>query len=115
MPRARWAVSTAGCRASDVGLYAVDLDHLDQRIAQMSRFEAWIQMRLARLETEIETLHESWTGLAATAQRRAHDEWTRGADEMRTALVELRRAAEVAHRNYTSAADANVSMWRNVT
>ena len=33
---------------------------------------------------------------------------------MRQALVELRKAAEVAHHNYSSAAAANVRMWHGV-
>ena len=97
-----------------MGVYRVDLDLLDDNIARMAAFEKSIERRLATLQQEIDDLHLSWTGLAASAQKAAHEQWSKGEAQMRQALVELRKAAEVAHHNYSSAAAANVRMWHGV-
>src|SRR4051812_41037245 len=98
-----------------MGVYRVDLDLLDDNIARMAAFEKSLETRLAALQQEIDELHLSWTGLAATAQKTAHEQWSKGEAQMRQALVELRKAAEVAHHNYSAAAAANLGMWHEVT
>lgn len=98
-----------------MAVYTADLDLIAERITQMSAFERSLEQRLARLQADLDRLHETWTGQAAEAQRRAHDQWTAGAEEMRSALADLRAVVEVARRNYASAADANVAMWNNVS
>ncbi|MCY7402241.1 MAG: WXG100 family type VII secretion target [Nocardioides sp.] len=70
-----------------------------------------LRHRPGRARRQVAKLHDSWEGLAATAQREAQREWEQGLSSMRQALAELRAAADQASRNYTSAADANRSMW----
>ncbi|GAA3832740.1 WXG100 family type VII secretion target [Nocardioides panacisoli] len=94
--------------------YKVDLDLLDQRIAQMERFEAALDRELARLDEAVSKLHDTWSGLAAQAQRDAHERWRQGARDMRTALGGLRAAARMAHGNYHGAIEANRTMWERV-
>lgn len=94
--------------------YRVDLDLLDARIAQMEAFERRLDADLTRLDEAIAALHDTWSGLAARAQRDAHARWLAGAQEMRTALAGLRGAARIAHGNYRGAVDANVAMWERV-
>jgi uncharacterized protein YukE len=62
----------------------------------------------------MKALQETWEGLSALAQQEAHEEWTAGMVAMRKALADLRAAARLAHGNYTGAADANLTMWRQV-
>lgn len=93
--------------------YTVDLDLLDQRIAQLVAFERSLDRNLAALEKTVSELHDTWSGLAARAQRDAHTKWMAGAREMRTALAGLREAARVAHTNYHGAAAANLTMWES--
>lgn len=94
--------------------YKIDLDLLDQRIAQMERFEASLDRELARLDEAVARLHDTWSGLAAQAQREAHAKWRAGAHDMRVALSGLRSAARIAHGNYSGAIDANRTMWERV-
>jgi WXG100 family type VII secretion target len=94
--------------------YKVDLDLLDTRIAQMEAFERRLDADLARLDEAIAALHDTWSGLAAQAQRDAHARWLAGAREMRTALAGLRGAARIAHGNYQGAVTANRTMWERV-
>lgn len=94
--------------------YAVDLGELQQRIDEMAAFEKKIEQALTDLDRVVERLHVTWTGQAAVAHREAHDEWAAGMAQMRTGLAEIKDAATRAHGNYTSAAQANSSMWASV-
>lgn len=94
--------------------FSIDTDELDRRITEMARFERGLERRLADLDKAIADLHVTWIGDAAVAHRKAHADWTRGAEEMKRALVALRQAAAIAHRNYESAVDANRRMWESV-
>lgn len=94
--------------------YKVDLAVLDSRIAQMEAFERSLDAQLAHLEETVATLHDTWSGLAAQAQRDAHAKWLAGAREMRAALGGLRQAARIAHGNYSGAVTANTTMWERV-
>jgi hypothetical protein len=62
----------------------------------------------------VSALHGTWTGLAADAQREAHAAWSGGMASMRESLGDLREAARLAHDEYSAAASANVTMWREV-
>ena len=94
--------------------YMVDLGELDGSISDMGTFDGRAQKHLDALDTVIAQLHGEWHGAAAAAQRDAHEKWTSGAAEMRTALAEMQAAARIAHENYTSAAEANRRMWSQV-
>ena len=94
--------------------YMVDLGELDGSISDMGTFDGRLQTHLDDLDRVVTQLHGEWHGAAAAAQRDAHQKWTSGAGEMRTALAEMQAAAKIAHANYTSAADANQRMWRQV-
>ena len=97
-----------------MGKFVVDLDTLDQKIAEMARFDTTLDDHLQRLDQTMARLHGVWSGGAADAQRRAHEEWTAGAEQMRDALTAIREAARVAHTNYTSSATTNTRMWSQV-
>lgn len=94
--------------------YMVDLGELDGSISDMATFDGRVQTHLDALDAVVTRLHGHWHGDAAAAQRDAHQKWTSGAEEMRTALGEMKAAATVAHENYTHAADANRRMWQQV-
>lgn len=91
--------------------YHVDLDALDEVIGFLQKTSDAIAGRLADLDAEIAALHGVWTGEAAAAQLRAHQEWTAGAVEMREALDALHALARTAHGNYSAAVTANLQMW----
>ena len=91
--------------------FAVDLDALDETVTFMQTTSDAIATELSALDARIAALHDVWTGEAAAAQRAAHQEWTRGATEMREALDAMRVAARTAHTNYSNAVTANQQMW----
>jgi WXG100 family type VII secretion target len=92
--------------------YRVDLDLLDDIVEQISRFDQHLQTALEDAQSRVDTLHATWSGKAATAHRQAYDEWVRGVVDMRAALEEMRRNAQIAHDNYSSAANSNLRMWQ---
>ncbi|MDG3014657.1 WXG100 family type VII secretion target [Speluncibacter jeojiensis] len=91
--------------------YSVDLDELDDIVAQMSRFDSDAEHLCAEVDALVARLHVTWTGEGADAQQKAHERWQRGATRMREALADLHSTAQVAHTNYTAAVRANVGMW----
>lgn len=91
--------------------FTVDLAELDDVIATMASFQDHLDRQLAHLDRTVASLHDTWQGAAADAQRSAHDEWVAGAREMREALTQMRDAARLAHGHYTAAVEANQRMW----
>ena len=94
--------------------YAVDPAELDAVVADLEACQQRLQTATDDLERRIAALHETWEGLSAAAQREAHQEWEAGMRSMQQALEGMRRAARVAHTNYTQAVTANVTMWRDL-
>lgn len=92
----------------------VDLAKLDESVADMATFDARVQKHLEALDRVIALLNGEWHGAAAATQKDAHTKWTTGAEEMRTALAQMRAAATVAQENYAAAATANQGMWKQV-
>jgi WXG100 family type VII secretion target len=90
--------------------YRVELDELLAFADELHAFEQRAEAIATQVDERIASLHETWSGEAATAHRAQHDEWMVGAAQMREALAQLREAAQGAHRNYTDAAQRNVEM-----
>ena len=97
------------------GDFVIEVDELDDLVGDLENCERDLTHLVADLESQMVRLHCSWQGLAATAQREAHQEWSRGMAAMHAALSELRAAARQAHDHYADAATTNVDMWRQVT
>lgn len=100
---------------ADPDFYSIDLAELDAVVGDLERLETELESTTDDLERQIALLHTTWEGLAATAQKEAHEEWELGMTAMRAALAEMRAAARVAHDNYTRAHQANVTMWQGLT
>jgi WXG100 family type VII secretion target len=95
-----------------VTTFQVDLSLLDSTTGDLESFERFIDHKLAELDRVVAALHVTWTGQAAGANARAHQQWVEGARRMREGLTAMRRAARTAHDNYRSAGEANATMWR---
>jgi WXG100 family type VII secretion target len=93
------------------GAYRVDLVHLAQVIDQLDRFDRYLESALEQADRQVNQVHGTWTGQAAQAHLAAHDEWKRGAVDMRDGLATMRSIASTAHGNYTDAATVNAQMW----
>ena len=91
--------------------FTVDLNELDAVIGLLVRFDADAEELCSEVDQTINRLHVSWSGEGAQAQRAAHERWTAGAAEMRTALEDLHQAAGTAHGNYSRSVAANEGMW----
>jgi WXG100 family type VII secretion target len=78
------------------------------------RFDQHLESALEDADARVNRLHASWKGEAATRHGQAHEEWKRGAAEMRAALAVMRQNALTAHENYLNAVTANVRMWEQV-
>ncbi len=91
--------------------FAVDATDLHWVIGELSTCESDLRDLAVDLAKQITTLHSTWQGQAAMAQRIAQAEWEHGFLGMREALADLRAAAQLAHGNYQSAASANLEMW----
>jgi WXG100 family type VII secretion target len=94
--------------------FTVDADELIRVVEQMADCESGLRDLAAELARCISALHLTWDGASADAHRIAHAEWEQGFAGMRDALGGMRSAAEVAHGNYTSAAETNLEMWQQL-
>jgi WXG100 family type VII secretion target len=91
--------------------FSVDLARMQTVTERMATFDTALDAHLDKLDRRIARLHTSWSGDAALAQRRAHDEWMEAARQMRAALAMMRSITDTAHGNYRGAVTANVRMW----
>ncbi len=57
------------------------------------------------------TLRTSWHGEGSDAQAQAQQQWEDGAEQMKSALKQLRSIAQSAEKNYTEAVTKNGAMW----
>ncbi|MFD6199554.1 WXG100 family type VII secretion target [Mycobacteriaceae bacterium NPDC060252] len=94
--------------------YRVDCDDLLNFVVKLQRFAERAEEATEDADKIIMSLHESWSGEAASAQMAHHQMWTRAASEMHGALDDLRKAAQLAHNNYTGAVQTNSEMWPKV-
>jgi len=95
--------------------FGVDLDQLDEVIAEMATCGEALDALLDEVSLRVETLHTTWSGAAALAQEEAQAEWAAGFRQMRDALASMRAAGQVAHRSYGDAAATNLRMWEQVS
>ena len=91
--------------------FQVDPAALLAVVDRMSEFDSQLEAHLAHARSSVAALGASWYGDGGEAERSAQQQWDHGAQEMRDALARLRRIAEGAHENYSSAAQTNVRNW----
>jgi WXG100 family type VII secretion target len=91
--------------------FEIDLSMLDATARDLEALERFVDERLSELDQVIADLHVTWTGQAARAHAVAHREWAAGARRMREGLQAMRLAAQSAHADYLTAAEANSTMW----
>ena len=95
-----------------VDTFAIDPEELLDVIREIVRCSTSLDELTTDLDRQVATLHQTWEGLAAVAQKEAHEEWSKGMRAVHKALVELGEAGRLAHANYTGAADTNLAMWQ---
>ena len=95
-------------------VFTVDANELIRVVDAMAHCHSGLRDLAADLARRVADLHLTWDGASAHAHRIAHAEWEQGFGTMREALDRMRSAAEVAHGNYTSAAETNLGMWQQL-
>lgn len=93
------------------GEFGVDTDELKRLTERMAEVDIKAEAAITAMNAEVEGLHATFTGEAATAHAAAHAKWAEGAKQMREALKYFQTGGMVAHGNYTSAAATNTAMW----
>ncbi|KZS74110.1 hypothetical protein A4G29_14770 [Mycobacterium kansasii] len=91
--------------------YTVDLDALSAFADRLAKFTARAEQIATAVDHCVAELHGSWLGQGADAELEYHQRWTAADKQMREGLDDLRRNAEVAHRNYAGVARLNTTMW----
>ncbi|MGC5248137.1 WXG100 family type VII secretion target [Gordonia sp. DT219] len=75
-------------------------------------FEESTESFIAEIDRKVDQLHIEWQGQAAASHIRAHQQWAKGAADMRKSVAELGVVVGGAHRNYAAAVARNSSMWK---
>jgi WXG100 family type VII secretion target len=96
-------------------MFRVDLDLLEQSVAEMARCGDALDALLDEVSRQVAALQVTWGGSAAIAQEGAQAEWEAGFREMRDALAAMRTAGRAAHGHYGDAAATNLRMWEQVS
>ena len=94
--------------------YSVDLDSAAEVVESLTSADGELAEVISDLRWRMTRLHSTWSGTAAGAHLVAHQDWAASYAEMQEALATMRRAVRSAAQNYSSAADANASMWSSV-
>lgn len=94
--------------------FAVDTDALGATVEELARVRSELDALADELAAEVAALQVTWDGEAAAAHATAQGRWDAGFAAMRDALARMRAATEVAHGNYTTAAEVNARMWRDL-
>ncbi|MFI5716495.1 WXG100 family type VII secretion target [Nocardia sp. NPDC051750] len=95
----------------DERAFQVDLAELENITARVGNFVGFLADSLTGLEQRISTLHQTWGGEAATAQKDAFRQWSTGATDVAEGIDTMRLAARAAHDRYTAAIEANRQMF----
>lgn len=89
--------------------YTVDLEALDDLIAQMGQFTKATDSNVDLIDAYVAKM--PWDGETARAHRQWQAQWRSGVDDLQEGLRKIRESATTAHQNYTSAINANLKMW----
>lgn len=91
--------------------YTVDLDALSSFADRLARFNTRAEEIAKAVDQCVAELHGTWLGEAANADSGYHQMWMASDKQMREGLDELRKSAQVAHRNYSDVVKVNTAMW----
>jgi WXG100 family type VII secretion target len=93
-----------------VSRYTVDLEQLATFAATLAAFNTRAEQLAAALDAQVEAMRGDWVGVAADTHAQYHRLWSAADTRMRESVLELRRAADHAHRNYHQAVQCNLDM-----
>ena len=92
-------------------MLVVDFAQLQAAIDHMATFERDVSECLEDIDHTMAALRATWHGEASDSQAQAQQQWQTGAEQMKTALEQLRNIGKAAHANYSEAVSKNGQMW----
>jgi WXG100 family type VII secretion target len=92
-------------------MLVVDFAQLQGAIDHMADFEREVAECLEDVDHTMAALRATWHGSGSDAQAQAQQQWEDGAEQMKAALSQLQKIAEMARKNYADAVDKNGQMW----
>lgn len=95
--------------------YDVDLAELRLAVAQLAACQRDLLGLAVDIDHAQDRLQADWLGRAGDAQASAYDSWRDGCADMVTSLASLRRIVAAADDHYSSAIEANLALWRQVS
>ncbi|MDP7702269.1 MULTISPECIES: WXG100 family type VII secretion target [unclassified Mycobacterium] len=95
--------------ANNDDTFTVDLDALDALIEHLARFTSATDSAVEHVDAFVAQM--PWEGATEQAHKQFHALWRSGVDELQEGLRKIREGAQVAHANYSGAANTNVTMW----
>ncbi len=89
----------------------VDFGKMQAAIEHMQAFERDVTETLEDIDHTMAALRSSWHGDGSDAQAQAQQQWEDGAEQMKSALKQLRAITQSAEKNYSEAVTKNGAMW----
>ncbi len=89
----------------------VDFGKLQAAIEHMQAFEREVTESLEDIDHTMAALRASWHGEGSDSQAQAQQQWEDGAEQMKSALKQLRSIAQAAQKSYSEAVTRNGAMW----
>lgn len=94
--------------------YCADLRLAGDVVAALTSVERELEEVMTDLRWRVDHLHGTWTGQSASAHLVAHHDWAQAYADMHAALVRMRRVLDRTSQRYSTAAEANVELWKAV-
>ena len=95
--------------------YDVDLAEVRLTVAQLASCQRDLLGLAVDIDHAQDRLQAGWLGRAGDAQASSYVSWRDGCADMVTALAALRRIVAAADDHYSSAVEANLALWRQVS
>jgi len=95
--------------------FDVDLAELRGVVAELARCQRDLLGLAGDIDDVQARLQRDWLGLASGAQATAYGSWREACAEMVTALAAMRAIVDAADRHYSSAVEANLALWEQVS
>ena len=95
--------------------YDVDLAGLRLAVAQLAACQRDLLGLAVDIDHAQDRLQADWLGRASDAQASSYDSWRDGCADMVTALAALRGIVAAADEHYSSAVEANLGLWQQVS
>jgi WXG100 family type VII secretion target len=89
----------------------VSFPPMQSAIDHMREFERDVAACLEDVDRTMAALRATWHGVASDAQAQAQQQWEDGAEQMKKALAQLQKIADMARNNYADAVEKNGRMW----